>query len=280
MASMHRLLLAALLAFPLLACSRAPDTAAFEEAAAPAVGPGVASAQAPLGTQRKLVRKATLQLVVEDVAAVRTRCEALAVQRGGFVQSVEANKYAGTQHVRLVLRVPKDQLDAVLTGLRALGAVQSEQQDVDDVTQKYVDVDARLRNMSRTEQRLLGLLDDRASGLGDVLAVERELARVREEHETLSAQMRALEEQIGLSTITLELTQEGVFEPPPSLWTPLARLWRDAGAVLVESVAALVAFAAALVRWVLYALPWLPVAALALYLTRRIVRWRRRRAER
>jgi hypothetical protein len=273
MASMHRLLLSALYALTLFACSHRPEGAAFEAASAPAAGPGVASAQAPLLTQRKLVRKATLDLVVEDVASVRTRCEALAAQRGGFVQSVGATRYGGAQHVQLVLRVPKEQLDAVLEVVRGLGAVQSEQQAVDDVTQKFVDVDARLRNMSRTEQRLLGLLDERASGLGDVLAVERELARVREEHETLSAQMRALEEQIGLSTITLDLREEGVLEPPPSLWTPLARLWRDAGTVLVESVAALVAFAATLVRWGLYALPWLPLAALAVHLTRRIVRW-------
>jgi Domain of unknown function (DUF4349) len=58
------------------------------------------------------------------------------------VQSVGASRYGGAQHVQLVLRVPKEQLDAVLEVVRGLGAVQSEQQAVDAVTQKFVDVDA------------------------------------------------------------------------------------------------------------------------------------------
>ena len=146
---------------------------------------------------------------------------------------------------------------------------------MEDVTRKYVDVDARLRNMEQTEQRLLSLMSGSQGTLNDVLAVERELARVREESEVLTSQMRALKEQLALSTLTLNLSQESAFEPPASLWSPLKSLWRDLGAIVAQSLGALVAFVATLLTWLLYLLPWSPLLAPVWLGLRRV--WRKRK---
>jgi hypothetical protein len=235
-----------------------------------------ARAEAPL-SERQLIRTVSLDLAVDEVALARKRAEQLlASTPGGFVQALDENRYGRSLQLELTLRVPKDKLDALLGKLRALGTVLHENQAVEDVTHKYIDVDARLRNMTQTEQRLLTLLASSSGGLNDVLAVERELARVREESEVLSSEMRALKEQIGLSTLKLRLEQESAFEPPPSLWSPLKNLWRDFGAILTQSLGALVAFAASLLTWLLYLLPWSPLLALAWFGLRRAWRWRRK----
>jgi hypothetical protein len=111
-------------------------------------------------------------------------------------------------------------------------------------------------------------------GLSDVLAVERELARVREESEVLTWEMRALKEQVGLSTLKLSLSQESAFEPPASLWSPLKLLWRNVAAILAQSSGTLIAFAATLLSWILYVLPWSPLIVLAGFGLQRVGRRR------
>jgi 4-amino-4-deoxy-L-arabinose transferase-like glycosyltransferase len=277
------LLLALLPVLWLGACSRsAPEAASLVE-------PGEAmqesshalttvQAQAALPLERQLIRTVSLELQVESAASARSRVEALLAPTAGFIEALESTRYSGSQRVQLTLRVPKLQLDALLVQLRKLGSVQHESQAVEDVTRKYVDVEARLRNMGQTEQRLLALLQNTAGGLSDVLAVERELNRVREEHEVLTSELRALKEQVALSTLKLGLSQESDPEPPPSMWTPWRRLGRNAGQILAESLGALLGFGAGLLTWCLYVLPWLPLALLIWFGARRW--WRRRRRDR
>jgi hypothetical protein len=234
-----------------------------------------AQAQAPLPLDRQLIRTVSLELQVESAASARSKVEALLTPTGGFVEALESTRYAGSQRVQLTLRVPKSQLDALLLSLRKLGSVQHETQAVEDVTRKHVDAEARLRNLTQTEQRLLTLLQTAPGGLSDVLAVERELNRVREEHEVLTSELRALKEQVALSTVKLGLSQESDPEPPPSMWSPWRRLWRNAGQILAESLGALLGFGAALLTWCLYVLPWSPLAMLVFFGVRRWLRRRR-----
>lgn len=243
-----------------------------------------AEAQSPtpgaaIGT-RQLIRSVSLELEVDHAASGRARAERALEAAGGFVEGLDSSQYGGVRRVQLTLRVPKDKLDALLIELRQLGRVQHEAQAVEDVTRKVVDADARLRNLQRTEERLLSLLSSSGSSLSDVLAVERELSRVREEHEVLSAELRALSEQVALSTIKLGLLQDSDPEPPPSLWSPFRRLARNAGSILGESFGTVLSFVSGLLGAILYALPWLPLLALLLWLGRRALLWRRRRRER
>jgi hypothetical protein len=237
---------------------------------------GLVKAEAPpLASGRQLIRTVTLALDVESVERARKQAETMAQSVGGFVESLDGSHYGTNQQLELTLRVPRDKLDAAVQSARKLGSVARESQRVDDVTRKYVDTDARLRNLQRTEQRLLSLLEKEASALADVLAVERELNRVREQSELLDAEFRALKEQVALSTLKLTLVQEADAQAPPSIWTPWRRLGRNVGNILAESLAALLGFAAALVTGILYVLPWLPILFLVWFLLRFLLRRRR-----
>jgi hypothetical protein len=100
----------------------------------------------------------------------------------------------------------------------------SMHQGSEDVTTQSVDLDARLTNARRTEQRLAMVLEQRTGRLSDVLEVEREIARVRGEIEQMDSERKRLTNRIEFATIDLRLEEErhaGFSVSPPSVRTEL-----------------------------------------------------------
>ena len=106
------------------------------------------------------------------------------------------------------LHIPAAQLDAAMSTLKSIGRVVDEAQSGEDVTEQVVDVTARLANARNTEKRLTDLLQKRTGDLADVLAAEREIARVREEIERFDAQRQALGRRVTYATLNLEIVEE------------------------------------------------------------------------
>nr|MCU0624659.1 DUF4349 domain-containing protein [Gemmatimonadaceae bacterium] len=141
------------------------------------------------------------------------------------------------------LRIPAPRYDEALAGLRPLGTVESVQTTVEDVGEEYVDLDARAANARRLEARLVQLLATRTGTLEDVLAVERELARVREEIERHDGRMRFLRSRAAVSVLSLTLHEPvplvGADPEGSVIGAAFVTAWRNA----VEMVAALIALA-------------------------------------
>jgi hypothetical protein len=122
---------------------------------------------------------------------------------------------AGRDQVRtatLELRIPAARWDEALKGLEPLGRVEAVNVAAEDVGEEYTDLTARVANARRLEERLLQLLATRTGKLEDVLAVERELARVREEVERMEGRMRYLRARAATSTLSVT-----IHEPFPVL---------------------------------------------------------------
>jgi hypothetical protein len=134
------------------------------------------------------------------------------VQRaGGFV--ADASVQSGRSQVRsatLELKVPASRFDELTEGLRPLGRLQFVNVGAEDVSEEFVDLTARVTNARRLEDRLVELLRTRTGKLQDVLSVERELARVREEIERMEGRVRFLKASAQLSTLSVSL-----YEPAP-----------------------------------------------------------------
>ena len=110
-----------------------------------------------------------------------------------------------------------------------------------DVGEEFVDVTARVKNAGRLEERLITLLSTRTGKLDEVLRVERELARVREEIERYEGRLRYLSSRVAMSTLTIT-----VHEPAPILGNtpgenPIAAALRRAWKNFVAFVAAFIA---------------------------------------
>jgi hypothetical protein len=157
----------------------------------------------------KIVRTVTLTIVTKDFDAVRPHMDRVLRDMGGFVGQMELNDALSVERsVRATLRVPADRLEQALRALRGLGQVVDESQSGDDVTEQAIDIDARLANARNTEKRLNDVLLKRTGKVGDVLEVERELARVRGEIEQLDAQRVNLNRRVAYATVTLRVTEQ------------------------------------------------------------------------
>jgi hypothetical protein len=168
----------------------------------------------------------------------------IAVRVGGFV--ADATVQSGRNQLRsatLQLKVPTARFDDLTLALGPLGRLQSVNVSAEDVSEEFVDVTARVVNGRRLEDRLVELLRTRTGRLQDVLAVEHELARVREEIERMEGRLRFLKASAQLSTLAISLS-----EPPPILASHPGRsiigeafktAWRNFVGVLAGAIASL-----------------------------------------
>ena len=120
-------------------------------------------------------------------------------KHGGFVASSDTDRtYNDRQTGTWVIRIPVDSYSAFLRGVSVLGFAESRSENAQDVTEEYVDVEARIKNKSKLEERIITMLEERTGKLSDVLEIERELSRVREEIERMEGRLRFLKDRTSL----------------------------------------------------------------------------------
>ena len=160
-------------------------------------------------TSPMIARTARLHLLAKDVDASRQAIVRIVRDLAGFMGQVDIERGSNqSKFLRATLRVPAVRLEEALNSVRALGDVIAESQGADDVTEQVLDVDTRLANHRNTEKRLNELLLKRTGQLADVLAAEREVARVREEIERLDAQRKNLDRRVSYATISLQVDEQ------------------------------------------------------------------------
>jgi hypothetical protein len=157
-----------------------------------------------------LIRNGAARVEVDSLETAVAAVRALAARVSGYVTNVAMQ--TGQERIReatLTLRLPAGRFDDALTGLTPIGRVEAVNVSTEDVGEEYVDVQMRLANARRLEERLLELLGSRTGELNDVLAVERELARVREQIERQEGRLRYLRSRVDMSTLTVTVHEPG-----------------------------------------------------------------------
>jgi Domain of unknown function (DUF4349) len=158
-----------------------------------------------------LVRTGQASLQVDSLEVGIARVRDVASRTGAIIANTSmAGGREQTRSASLELRIPSEHFDDAVKGLSPIGKLESVSVSVQDVGEEYVDVAARVANARRLEQRLVELLANRTGKLSDVLTVERELARVREEIERYEGRMRYLRSRASVSTLSI-----AVHEPFP-----------------------------------------------------------------
>ena len=152
---------------------------------------------------------------MEGVQEAVDRVKVVAESFGGFVERLSSFGNDDRQSASMTVRVPQAQFEAALDQIRLLGDVQSENIGSDDVSEQFIDLEARLKSALREEDSLLSLLS-RSLNISDIISIERELARVRSTIEQLQGQLNFLERRVDLSTIFIELfpPDEDRVQPP------------------------------------------------------------------
>jgi hypothetical protein len=192
---------------------------------------------------RLIVRTGQASIEVDSLEPAMTELRRVVQRAGGFV--ADASVQSGRHQLRqamLELKVPSTRFDELTEGLQPIGRLEFVNVGAEDVSEEFVDLTARVANGRRLEERLVELLRTRTGKLQDVLSVERELARVREEIERMEGRLRFLKSSAQLSTLSVSL-----HEPVPIVAStghgPIAEAfraaWRNFVGVLAGAIASL-----------------------------------------
>ena len=174
---------------------------------------------------RKLIRNAQLDLEVINYEAAVQRLTTFATEEHGFVATQSSAKLPnGKLQGTVVVKVAPDSLDRFLQKARGLGELKNQTLGTDDVTKAYFDTDARLRNAKRMEDRLLEMLQKNTGKVADLLQVEKELARVREQIEQMQGELKYYDALVQYATVTITLAEKDLNEPAAFLLRETANL--------------------------------------------------------
>ena len=156
-----------------------------------------------------VIRTGDARIEVDSLEIALARLHALATQLGGFIGNTSMQ--AGEREVRqamVELKMPAERFEAARSGLSGIGKVEYVNVQAQDVSEEYVDVEARVENARRLESRLVSLLATRTGRLEEVLSVERELARIRETIERYEGRLRYLRTRAAVSTLMITIHEK------------------------------------------------------------------------
>jgi hypothetical protein len=226
----------------------------------------------PETPSRMIIKTGWLNLVVKDVLDVAKKIAKFAEENGGWVVSSNISEYEKVPSGSITVRVPVEKFEEAKDYFRSLAVrVTNESVQSQDVTEEYVDLQSRLRNLEAAESQLLELMK-RTGKVSEILEVHRELTNVRQQIEQIKGRMQYLEQSVKMSSITvnLALSEELLPVPPAEKWRPKYVLLQSWKSVLNFWKG----FSYFLIRLIVWAQVWVP-AAIIVYFGVRF--WRKRK---
>lgn len=275
--------LALLIAAPLLfvaACSQAAPSGTSavgrSEGGAPGVVPaadggafGAADTKASTPNQgiptivvsgdRSLILTAKIDFRSKDPWVTSDRAQAIATGLGGDVLNLSQSGSGDSRSAFLTIRVPSTRFGDALQALKSLeGEVQTSGVSAQDVTDQFVDLQARLTAKQAEEQRYLAILG-RANTIDEILKVDASLGNVRTQIEQLTAQINSIKARTEFSTISMSISMISLLpgDTTTKTWDPA----KTVGRALAALGAMMQVFADAVIWLIVFA--WLPLLALA-----------------
>lgn len=194
----------------------------------------------------QLIKRAELTLVVKSIDNSMRDVSGIVRKQQGDILGFQDNKPTDPSSratASMQIRIPAQKLETTLDTLAKLGNVQTRSLSAEDVSDQLVDFQARLKNLKKSEQAVLKILE-RSGSIRDVLQVSQELSNIRESIERISAQLTNLQNQVAYSTITLNL--EAAVSAAPVSGTPLGlrvqESWGQATNAVSEMTMGLLSF--------------------------------------
>jgi hypothetical protein len=232
-------------------------------------------------SERLIIRSGDISLIVADTRAGQQSVESMVARMAGegayVVSSQEyATGDAASPSIQMSIRVPATRFDEAMDGLAKLAVrVENRNESAQDVTEEYVDLEARLEAMDTARQRLLEIMGS-ATTTEDLLQAEQQLTEREAEIEALEGRRQYLAQSAQLASIQVNLQPSILSQPVGDRWRP-AETVRRAFDTLIAALRGLGDF---LIFFAIAVLPWLVVVGLALYGLVRLVLWRSRASHR
>jgi hypothetical protein len=210
-------LLIALLFFAVLSCKKGEDSASEEmsiqavklaplaKAKTTAVAGNSGSSNLEnKSIEQKIIKNGNLKFETSNLETTYEQIKTAVKKGGAIIQNDSEGKDYGTIYRRITVRIPSENFDAFIKEISTgVDYFDNKEISAQDVTEEYIDIDARLKAKKKLENRYLELLS-KATKMSEMLAIEAQLSAIREEVEAKEGQLRYLQSQVSLSTITIE----------------------------------------------------------------------------
>ena len=225
------------------------------------------AAPAPDVANRMVVTNSQLSLVVKNVNAGITAVKTYVQSIGGYMVNSTINRPEEGGTGTITVRIPSDKLDEALEQLKGQAVkVVSENMDGQDVTDQYVDNDARMAILVANKARFEEIMKS-ATAIEDILEVQNQIFNLQSQIDSIKGQQKYLEQTAKMSLVTLYLSTDELSLPyaPSNAWRP-AVIFKTAVRSLVSTVQG---FGSFLIWLGVYAIVWLPIVLIVLFLARR-----------
>jgi chromatin segregation and condensation protein Rec8/ScpA/Scc1 (kleisin family) len=180
---------------------------------------------APADLGRKVIQNAQVELEVVSFQDTAQKITDLASEGKGYVATSKSQKQSnGKLRGEVVVKMLPQNLDLFLQKVRGFGELKNQTIGSEDVTKQYLDTDARLKNARVMEERLVEVVKTNTGKVSDLLQVEKELGRVREQIEQMQGTLRFWDAQVQFATVTISLAEKDMNVPAAFLFKELAQL--------------------------------------------------------
>ena len=223
-------------------------------------------------TNQKLIRKFNIEAETEDLDGLLTAITEKIRQLGGYIQEQETYNGSPSAQRRyrrstMTIRIPADKLDEFVEKVTEESNIISSNETTDDVTLNYVAIESRIAALQTEQTRLLELLA-KAETTADLLEIEKRLTEVRTDLESITSELRVLDNQVNYGTVHLsvsEVKEYTVVEEPETVWQRI-------GTGFMQSLKGLGNFFTDLFVFIIVASPYLVFIAVIIVVVLLIIR--------
>ncbi len=166
-----------------------------------------ASQTSAVTVERKLIRNGDLSFETSDVKETKVAIENICKELNAYISNESQNNFGERLQYNQVIRVPAEKFDILLQKLEALAVkVESKNINTQDVTEEFIDVEARLKTKKELENRYREILKQ-AKTVSDIVSIESQIANVRSEIESMEGRLTYLKNQVAFSTLHVSYYQ-------------------------------------------------------------------------
>jgi len=161
-----------------------------------------------ISVNRKFIKNGRVVFKTDSISKTKSRINQLIKQFKGYVSSDNTSKNNTRINQYLTVRIPAKNFDAFLSELsKGVNEYDSKDITISDVTEQFYDLQSRLKNKKELEKRYLQILG-KAKSVKEILEVEKEIGKLREDIESAEGRLKYLSSQIDLSTLTITFYKE------------------------------------------------------------------------
>lgn len=184
-------------------------------------------------TNRKLIKTISMNVETENFDSLLGNIKQRVAALGGYVEQEEINGTSyyvarNNRYASMSLRIPNDQLESFVNEVTEISNVIWKNENVQDVTLQYVDVESHKKALQTEQDRLFELLE-KAESMEDIIAIESRLSEIRYELQNYESQLRVMDNQIEYSTISLHIEEVQKLTPQKekSAWEKITEGFKD-----------------------------------------------------